>query len=80
MEVSNIMLSTTIPNYYVRYGEINTIVDSSGYGYNGACTSTSSPIIASDSPRYSSCVKFDTTAKYIQVTGLPALGNIYSIS
>lgn len=59
--------------------DTNTLCDSSGYGYHGTCTSTSKPIIETNSPRHQNCVKFDTTAKYFQITGLPAL-DVYSIS
>ena len=56
------------------------IIDSSGYRHHGTCTSTSVPVLDNDSIRRNICTKFDTTAKYIQITNLPAVGNIYSIS
>jgi hypothetical protein len=36
----------------------NTVYDCSGNGYNGSVTSTSAPILDSDSPRYSGSLKF----------------------
>lgn len=58
----------------------NKLYDCSGNGYHGTCTAASRPVLATDSPRRSRCVKFDTTAKYFQITNLPALGDNYTFS
>lgn len=58
----------------------NKLYDCSGNSYHGTCTAASRPVLATDSPRRSRCVKFDTTAKYFQITNLPALGDIYTFS
>lgn len=59
----------------------NIVYDCSGFGYNGTVTSVSTPILDSDSPRYSSAFKFDTTAKYI-TTAIDPTGykDTYSIA
>lgn len=58
-----------------------TVYDCSGFGYNGTVTSASAPILDSDSPRYNSSFKFDTTAKYI-TTAIDPTGykDTYSIA
>lgn len=58
-----------------------TVYDCSGFGYNGTITSTTAPILDSDSPRYNSCFNFDTTVKYI-TTAIDPTGykDTYSIA
>lgn len=66
------------------YQEIDphtTVYDCSGFGNNGTITSTTAPILDSDSPRYNSCFNFDTTVKYI-TTAIDPTGykDTYSIA
>lgn len=58
----------------------NKLCDTSGYGYHGTCTNASRPVITTDSPRRTRCVKFDTTSKYVRISNLPALGNNYTFA
>lgn len=56
------------------------LYDSSGNGYDRFQIQRGVFVFDVDSPRRRSCVEFDTTAKFCQITDLPALGDVYSIS
>ena len=59
----------------------NKLYDSSGNGYRSATIAAANlPVFDVDSPRRQTCIKFDTTAKYVKIENLPALGNVFSFS
>ena len=57
------------------------VYDCSGNGYHGEVVAAGNcPVFDTDSPRHLRCAKFDTTSKYLRITTLPALGDIWTIA